>query len=372
MFMAERAAKRAAGVTQFPCFPRTEALTRPPALLPGDTIGICTPSFPAHVAFRAKYLHGVAELTRLGFRVIEGSLTARATTQGARSGSPQDRAAEINELFANREVRAIITTIGGSNSSSLVPYLDFAAVRANPKIPCGYSDITSLHLAFMRHAGLSTFYGPAVMPSFGEWPELPYEMVDSFLDATMRHLAGPRELVAPSRWSRHMRDARTDAWRTVPRTREPHAGWRTVVRGISEGPALALNLSTLRSNTGTAEMPDFDGAVLFIEEMSSSPTLAERAFRHLAALGVFSKIAWLVWGRVEHWPDESCALLVEEILLEAIRGELGRDPSFPIATDFDCCHTTPMLTLAQGRRVRLDAHGETASVTVLEPAVTCR
>jgi muramoyltetrapeptide carboxypeptidase LdcA involved in peptidoglycan recycling len=99
------------------------SLTRPAALRPGDTIGICTPSFPAHVAFRAKYLHGVAELTRLGFRVIEGSLTACATSQGARSGTPEERAAEINELFSNREVRAIITTIGGSNSSSLVPYL---------------------------------------------------------------------------------------------------------------------------------------------------------------------------------------------------------------------------------------------------------
>ena len=345
------------------------SLTRPAALRPGDTIGICTPSFPAHVAFRAKYLHGVAELTRLGFRVIEGSLTARATAQGARSGTPQERAAEINELFSNREVRAIITTIGGSNSSSLVPYLDFAAVRANPKIFCGYSDITSLHLAFMRHAGLSTFYGPAVMPSFGEWPELPHEMVDSFLDATMRHLAGPRELVAPSRWSRHMRDARTEAWRTEPRTWEPHAGWRSVTRGVAEGPTLALNLNTLRTNAGAPEMPDFEGAMLFIEDMSSSPTQAERAFRHLAALGVFSKIAGLVWGRVEHWSDEGCPISVEDLLLEAIRGELGRDPAFPIATDFDCCHTTPMLTLAQGVRVRLDTQGAAARITVLEPAV---
>ena len=345
------------------------SLTRPAALRPGDTIGICTPSFPAHVAFRAKYLHGVDELKRLGFRVIEGSLTARATAQGARSGTPQERAAEINELFANREVRAIITTIGGSNSSSLVPYLDFAAVRANPKIFCGYSDITSLHLAFMRHAGLSTFYGPAVMPSFGEWPELPHEMVESFLDATMRHVSGSRELVAPSRWSRHMRDARTEAWRTEPRTWEPHAGWRTVTRGAAEGPTLALNLNTLRSNTGTPEMPDFDGAILFIEDMSSSPTQAERSFRHLAALGVFSKIAGLVWGRVEHWSDEGCPISVEDLLLEAIRGELGRDPAFPIATDFDCCHTTPMLTLAQGVRVRLDTQGAAARITVLEPAV---
>ena len=346
-----------------------QPLIRPPALRPGDTIGICTPSFPAHVAFRAKYLHGVAELRRLGFRVAEGDLTARATAQGARSGTPRERADEVNALFANPEVRAIITTIGGSNSSSLVPFIDFAAVRANPKIFCGFSDITSLHLAFMRHAGLSTFYGPAVMPSFGEWPELPHEMVDSFLDATMRHLSGPRELTVPPRWSQHMRDARTDAWRTEPRRWEPHAGWRTVTHGTAEGPALVVNLDTLRSNAGTPEMPDLDGTVLFIEEMTTSPTQAERAFRHLAALGVFSKIAGLVWGRVEHWSDEGCAIPVEELLLEAIRGELGREPTFPIVTDFDCCHTTPMLTIAQGVRTRLDAQGEIARVTLLEPAV---
>lgn len=352
--------------------PPVQSLIRPPALLPGDTIGICTPSFPAHVAFRAKYLHGIEELKRLGFHVIEGGLTARATAQGGRSGTPRERADEINALFANSDVRAIITTIGGANSSSLVPHLDFATVRANPKIFCGYSDITSLHLAFMRHAGLGTFYGPAAMPSFGEWPEPPHETVDSFLDATMRHLSGPRELVTPRRWSRHMRDARTEAWRTEPRDWEAHAGWRTVRAGAAEGPALVLNLNTLLANAGTREMPDFDGSVLFIEEMMTTPTRAERAFRHLAALGVFSRLAGLVWSRVEHWSDEGCPIPVEELLIEAIRGELGREPSFPIVTDFDCAHTTPMLTLAQGVRTRLDASGATARVTVLEPAVRAR
>lgn len=347
-----------------------QLLTRPPALLPGDTIGVCTPSFPAHVAFRAKYLHGIAELERLGFRVVEGSLTRRATAQGARSGTPRERADEINELFANPGVRAIVCTIGGSNSSSLVPYLDFATARANPKIFCGFSDITSLHLAFMRHAGLSTFYGPAVMPSFGEWPAALPEMVDSFLDATMRHLSGPRELVAPTRWSRHMRDARTDAWRSEERRWESGAGWRTVLPGVAEGPALVCNLNTLRSNAGTKEMPDFTGAILFIEEMTSSPTQAERAFRHLAALGVFERIAGLVWGRVEAWSDEGCPIPVEELLLEAIRSELGREPSFPIATDFDCCHTLPMLTIAEGVRTRLDTSDGQVRVTLLEPAVT--
>ena len=117
-----------------------------------------------------------------------------------------------------------------------------------------------------------------------------------------------------------------------------------------------------------------DAAVYFIEDMSGSPTQAERAFRNLAALGIFSRIAGLVWGCVENWSDEvwsdeGCPISVEDLLLEAIRGELGRAPAFPIATDFDCCHTTPMLTLAQGVRVRLDTQGAAARITLLEPAV---
>lgn len=345
-------------------------LVRPPALRPGDTIGICTPSYPAHVRFRAKYLHGVAELRRLGFRVVEGDLTARATAQGPRSGTPRERADEINALFANRDIRAIITSIGGANSSSLVPYLDFASVRANPKVFCGYSDVTSLHLAFLRHAGLATFYGPAVMPSFGEWPETLPETADSFLDAVMRHRAGPRELVAPRRWSRHVRSALTEAWCTEPRRWEEGAGWRTLRAGTAEGPSLVVNLNTMLANAGTEVMPDFDGRILFIEEMASSPSRAERAFRHLAAIGVFAKVAGLVWSRVEDWSAEDGPVPVEELLLEAIRGGLGHEPGFPVVTDFDCAHTVPMLTIAQGVRVRLEAPaGREPRVTLLEAAV---
>ena len=106
--------------------------------------------------------------------------------------------------------------------------------------------------------------------------------------------------------------------------------------------------------------------------MSSSPTDAERAFRHLAALGVFKRIAGLAWGRVEFWSDQGCPISVEELLLEAIEGELGGAPTFPIMTDLDCCHTVPMLTIAQGVRTRLDTTGAAPRITLLEPAVTPR
>lgn len=154
---------------------------RPPPLKPGATIGVFTPSSPSHVDFPAKYAQGLAELRRLGFKVVEGALTKSRESQGYRSGTPRARAAELMALWLDPGVDALISTIGGMNSSSLIPYLDFAAMRAHPKIFCGDSDVTSLHCAILTLAGVRTFYGPAVIPSFGEWPETLPDSLASFL-----------------------------------------------------------------------------------------------------------------------------------------------------------------------------------------------
>ena len=103
------------------------SIVRPARLRRGDIIGVCSPSFPAHVHFREKYMHGVRELEACGFGVVEGALTRAATAQGYRTGSPQARADELMGLFENASVRAIITTIGGATSASLIPYLDGAS-----------------------------------------------------------------------------------------------------------------------------------------------------------------------------------------------------------------------------------------------------
>src|SRR5688500_2991046 len=133
-------------------------IIKPPALRVGDTIGVVTPSTPANVLFREKHLHGIKVLESMGFKVKEGKLTATVTSQGFRSGTPEERAAEFMDLIHDDEVKCIISTIGGLNSSSMIPYLNFDEIRKHPKIFCGYSDITSLHLSILHYAGVSTFY----------------------------------------------------------------------------------------------------------------------------------------------------------------------------------------------------------------------
>lgn len=341
-------------------------LLRPPRLRPGDTIGAFTPSYPAHVHFRAKYLHGLRVLGDLGFRVVEGSLTAAATAEGYRSGSPEARARELMELFVDPSVHAIVATIGGANSSSLIPYLDFELIRAHPKVFCGYSDVTSLHLALLAYAGLSTFYGPAVVPSFGEWPTVLPETRASFLDAVTDATDRARELVAPARFSRHLRDAKTDAWMTEPRIFQDNPGPSTLHAGVVEAPAVIANLNTLVTSAGTSYFPELAGKILFLEEMNAALSEEERDLRHLQLLGVFDEIAGLVVGKPEIYAQEGAPFDYAQLVDEIVPRRADR----PVVMGFDCGHTSPMLTLAQGARTRVVADaGAMARVFVLEGMV---
>ncbi|HVZ38725.1 MAG TPA: S66 peptidase family protein [Candidatus Kapabacteria bacterium] len=340
-------------------------LIRPRPLQPGATIGIFTPSSPANVWYREKYLHGVRALEVLGFRVVEGSLTARACEQGYRSGTPEERAAEFMELIENSSVDCMMATIGGMNSSSMIPFLDFDVIRAHPKIITGYSDVTSLHLAILAYSGLSTFYGPALVPSFGEWPAPLAETVESFLAATQRHVSGRRRIVPPERWSNHLRDARTDAWRNEDRIFRENPGFRTLNPGSVEAPVIVANLNTMLTAAGTAYFPDVTGAILLIEEMNAPYSLEERSLRHLSLLGVFDRIAGLIIGKPEMPESQGAPFTLDDLVLEVV----GRRP-YPIVSNFDCSHTHPMLTIAQMTTIALEANGGyDVGVVIGEPMV---
>ena len=155
------------------------------------------------------------------------------------------------QLIRDPKIHALVATIGGLNSSSLIPYLDFDAIRAHPKVICGYSDITSLHLAILEFSGLRTFYGPAVINSFGEWPDVLDETRVSFLEAVCDPQMAPRALMPPKRWSNHFRDALADAWRNEPRQYQPNPGWRALRQGTATGHTIIANLETLLAAAGT-------------------------------------------------------------------------------------------------------------------------
>ena len=140
----------------------------------------------------------------------------------------EERAKELMDLFIDPSVKAILATIGGMNSNSLIPYLDFEVIKRNPKIFCGYSDITSLHLSLMKYSNLATYYGPGLMPHWSEYPDAVSDSIQSFLEAFE---AKERILKPFSKWSNHSRDWQTYDWKTLPRQWNHNSGWKILNPG---------------------------------------------------------------------------------------------------------------------------------------------
>ena len=340
-------------------------LISPPALNPGDTIGVFTPSSPSYKDNPELFENGVHNLEKLGFKVKLGSLTEKRASQGYRSGTAQDRAAEFMQLILDPKIKGLISTIGGNNSNSMIPYLDFAAIRKHPKVICGYSDVTSLHIGILHYAGLRTFYGPSVMTWFGEHPDGIPESVESFLDAVSRHRSGARTLKTPSRWSNHKRRWDNGEWKNVPREWKKNDGWKVLNPGRVQAPILAANLNTLMLAAGTPYFPTLKGKILLVESMSAHYAEEERKLRHLQLTGAFEEISGFIVGKPE-WPEAGGASFTHDDLVMEIVG----NRSYPIVSQFDCGHTLPMLTLAQMTPITLVARsGFDVRLEILEPMV---
>lgn len=337
----------------------------PKRLRNGGTLGVFTPSSPSYIDCEGLFVNGVRNLERSGFKVKLGSLTAKRASQGYRSASPQERAQEFMELILDPSVDGLISTIGGNNSSSLIPYLDFKAIREQQKVICGYSDVTSLHLAILKLAGLRTFYGPAVMCWFGDWPDGIPESEKWFLDAVMHHDHGERRIVAPERWSNHMRSWGNGEWKTKPREWKANTGWKILQEGVAEGEILAVNLNTLMTAAGTRYWPDCSGKILLIEDMLAPQSRTERLLRHLSLMGVFDEIKGLIVGKPEVYDAQGAPFGYDGLILEVVG---KRD--YPIVSEFDCGHTVPMITIPQRIPVGLRAvSGQAVEFTFLHGAV---
>ncbi|MCB0421616.1 MAG: LD-carboxypeptidase [Bdellovibrionales bacterium] len=316
-------------------------LVKAKKLKQGDGIGIFTPSSPSYVHNPEMYEVGKRNLAQLGFNVIEGELTQKRASQGYRSGTPKQRAEEFMGLIENPEVQGLMSTIGGSNSSSMIPYLDFKKIRESRKVICGYSDVTSLHLAILKYSRIKTFYGPALMTWFGDYPNGVMESAQFFWEA-VTNTSSPRPLQPFSKWSNHGRDWSNGDWKKIPRNWWDNKGWKVLNSGLIEAPIVVANLNTLMSSAGTPYFPELEGKILLIEEMAAPFSREERSLRQLQLMGVFDKIVGLIFGKPEFPDTEGAPFSLEDLLLEIVGTK-----SYPIVSQFDCSHTVPMHTIAE-------------------------
>jgi muramoyltetrapeptide carboxypeptidase len=278
---------------------------------------------------------GVAALEGLGLRVrVTGGAGGRHLFT---SGPAARRRDELQALFADDEVAAIVCARGGAGASALLPLLDPAVVRAHPKVFLGCSDATFLHL-FLDQIGLVAFHGPMAAGDLGRGTYHPESLRHAFFGEGEPYASEPDEL---------------DVLRP----------------GEGEGVLLGGCLSILAAAAGTpwALRPREEGTLLFIEDVQERPFRVDRMLRQLRHSGAFAGLCGIVFGDMKGCApklDEGYAL--EKVILEALEGL-----DVPIALGLSSGHTAnPAVTLPLGVRARLSCGASGARFQVLETAVT--
>jgi len=330
-----------------------------PYLQPGETIGFFSPSSAVTAWAPKRTARGLRFLEAKGFRLRPGNLTGRQ--EAWRSGSAEARAGELNALLRDPDVRCVMSTIGGSNSNALLPFLDYDAFRRDPKPVIGYSDVTAILFALYAQTGIGTFYGPALAASFGEFPPLVEETFASFAAIVMGQAERPYSYLRPAAWTEAFLD-----WESQDRPKETRPnGWLTLRPGRVCGRLVAGNLNTMSGIWGTPYMPELrPGDILLLEDSLLTAATVERSFTHLALAGIFDRIGGLILGKHELFDHQESGKRAFELLHEALQnhakakaaaGPFGTFREIPVLAEFDCCHTHPMLTLPIGAEVELDA-----------------
>jgi muramoyltetrapeptide carboxypeptidase len=323
---------------------RAQSLLLPPRLKHGATLGVVSLSAPVVADFPRRFERGCHALSELGYRVCVPSATRAKHRYMA--GSVQARVDALLELWMAPDVDGIISTIGGSCTHQLLEYLPYEAFRQRPKMFIGYSDTTSFQMALYSQSGLSSFYGPALMPQFGEHGgPAPYTRA-LFQDALHNEARGliPE---APGWIEEQLAWDKTD---TRPRALIHGSTRRCVRPGTASGPLIVANAGCLLLLAGTRYFPDLEGALLIIEEdETETPQSIDRYFTQLRHLQVFERIAGLGIGR---FPK---SVGVDDALLDELIERAVGPRAIPILAGLEVGHVDPIATLPIGAPARLDA-----------------
>ena len=298
-------------------------------LRPGDTVMLVSPSGPTKPERVAR---GVALLTGWGLRVRLGPHAyARA---GYFAGEDAVRAADLNAALADPQVRGVICTRGGYGAQRVVDAIDMAAVRRDPKVVVGFSDITAVQLALWRGARLATLHGPGAAWIDERTPALSAESLRAALMTT----------------------------EPVVVKRDPAEQTAAVsVPGTARGTLLGGNLCLLTSSVGTVDMPDLTGAILLLEDVDEPPYKVDRMLTHLRRAGALRGLAGVAIGQFTNCADD-WPVTVTDVLTDRLC-----DLGVPVLGGLPIGHGHGQVTVPVGTPATMDV---AAGVLTVEPAVS--
>lgn len=296
----------------------------------GATIGIVA---PASYTENSKLYEAKKNIEAMGFKVRLGSSTLNRWHSF--SDKDENRARDINEFFKDPSIDAIMCMRGGYGSNRLVEYLDLEAIRENPKIFIGYSDITTLHIIFNEKLDLITFHGPMAVSNF----------MDGYSQDCFNHLMESLQ--------------RQEGYEIKNIEKKLEA----ISLGKGSGRLVGGNLTTLISTLGTSYDLDYEGKILFIEEICEPTYKIDRHFNHLKKFGVFEKINGIILGNFKNCNKSS----EEDMSLDEVFADYFTDIGIPVIKGLESGHCTPMLTLPLGARCTIDS--ENLKITIDEGVV---
>jgi muramoyltetrapeptide carboxypeptidase len=301
--------------------PMKEALIKPGRLTAGATIGVVAPASP----FRRKVFdRGMKILQEMGYALkpAEGLFEA----SGYLAGSDAHRASQLQDMFLDDEVDAVMCARGGFGSLRMLPHIDWGVLKSHPKPFVGFSDITAIHHAFLAKAGMTSFHGPVVcsLPSSDRQTRLALNRALTSNEKISFAVAKPR-IIGP---------------------------------GKAQGMLVGGNLTTLCHLVGTPFAADFSGAVLFLEDTGEAAYRIDRMLMHMKLAGCFEQVSGVLLGSFREG--------VRAAAVDRLVQRLFAENKIPILGGMAVGHGRRNLTLPVGVPVDLDA--DNGRVTLLECA----
>lgn len=289
----------------------------PPKLKDGDVVGVIAPSGSFE---RERLAPGLAYLRKRGFLVREGdSLYAQDRYL---AGTDVERAADVNAMFADPVVKAIFVARGGYGSARVLDLLDWEMIGNNPKALVGLSDTTALQLGLFAKVGVVSFSGLALCSDVTE------EGINAETEEAL--------------------------WAAVCEHRFEAIGGLTVLRdGEVQGPLVGGCLSLVVSLVGTGFFPDIEGTVLVLEDVNEPPYRVDRMLNQLKMVGVFDRVACVVFGQFVGCEPERKA----EGTLEDVLNDFAQQMACPIFAGLPYGHGDGRRVMPVGLGVRVGKGG---------------
>ena len=305
----------------------------------GDHIAVIAPSRSMSIIRADSEKIAISALKRLGLEVEYGKYTKESDEFA--SSSIKSRVEDLNWAFNNRRIKGILAVIGGFNSNQLLKYLDYKLIKENPKIFCGYSDITALSNAIYAKTGLITYSGPH-FSTFGM--KLGSEFTAEYFQKCLMS-SKPFEVKAAKEWS-------DDPWYRDQYDRKfiKNDSYTVINQGEAEGTIIGGNLCTLNLLQGTQYMPSIKNSILFLEDDEEThPPTFDRDLQSLIHQPNFEMVKGLVIGRFQKASGMTTQLLKKIIeTKEELKG-------IPVISGADFGHTTPQITFPIGGTAKITA-----------------